>query len=214
MMEEFGLSRMSSARDQNLADMIAESEEIVKESKNSALRSKGYTEDIKEIGSSTMTKLHHQGSQLETMSRKLDVIDEDVHEGKRQIRSVESIFGSLRNKFSKKSKPKKDKFIPKSVPTVVPIIVPPVKLTVPAVPQVQQNYELFSHLSEEAQRDIRDTADVLESISKDLDDIRTMSLQMGAEISRHNEILDNISPQMIETTGQIQKLTRRTRRQF
>jgi methyl-accepting chemotaxis protein len=198
---------LSQTYDEDTLAMIAESEDIILDSKNRVTKIRKKTQEIKEIGGNTLEKLYHQGQQIDRVEEKVDSINDNVKEGERQLTSIESIFGALKNKFigrSKKSKPSLAKRSSPSIPEVKrqPIV------------SIRSDPTMFDHLSPAAQKNLHEIDDGLDAISQDLDEIQAMAKEMGREVGKQNQQLPDLSHAVGTTTQRVQKASKRTRRQF
>ncbi len=192
-----------------LDDIHAESEKILGESKTSALHIEQCTENIKSIGLSTLVKLYDQGEKIDHISKQVDHIDDHLDDGARQMTSIESIFGSIRNKFVKRSSKKHSS-------VEIPIKRP--------VKTIDDNYistnikkyngDMYDHLSPHAQQDAKDIDVKLTTISKNLDQIKDIADAMGKEIDDHNHQLLDINNNVHTTTVKVKKVSKRVVRQF
>lgn len=190
-------------------EIIKESEETLELSLNSVTKSSVLTKDIKQIGSATLEKLYKQGAQIERVDSKIDDIEDDVETSKYYVRSIGSVLGVVRNKLFGKKKKKSNTQLNTQSNTQSNI-----QSNIQSKSNTHHNInpDLLNHLSEKAQNDQKEIECNLNILSKDLDDIRYVALSIGTEIHRHNNMLDNVSPKVIECTESVKKVSRRTKR--
>ena len=76
--------------------------EIERETYESSVRSLQLLDESERAGLATAKELSHQGEQLLRTEAKLDGIDSTLQTSERHIRGIKSVFGGIRNKFSRK----------------------------------------------------------------------------------------------------------------
>lgn len=84
----------------HLQRQIEEKQKNIIDSSN---RSLGLVYESEDIGNETAHELVRQGEQLRRTEQKLDKIDSDLNTSQRHITSLKSMFGGIRNYFSRKN---------------------------------------------------------------------------------------------------------------
>eukprot|EP00010_Vexillifera_abyssalis_P007205 CAMPEP_0201545836 /NCGR_PEP_ID=MMETSP0173_2-20130828/2262_1 /ASSEMBLY_ACC=CAM_ASM_000268 /TAXON_ID=218659 /ORGANISM="Vexillifera sp., Strain DIVA3 564/2" /LENGTH=421 /DNA_ID=CAMNT_0047954359 /DNA_START=20 /DNA_END=1285 /DNA_ORIENTATION=- len=210
-------------------DIIAETDHYVDESLQSTERSKRLAEQTRELGFQTLAQLNEQGDKLRNVQDDVIQINSDLKEGERELRSISSVFGQMKNAMTSSESHKRYKHIDRR------------KNQMPsgdANAEDKLRYQLddphrdqdgkthlygtremlkdgqFDHLSDDSKKKIEKTENNLDHISSAMNDLHLMAVQMGHEIDEHNRMLDELSPAIQITTNRIKKDTNKTRRQW
>jgi len=80
--------------------------EVSEENKEIALRTKKVAEAARQIGTETLQRLEEQGDQINRISDDVDLIHNNMTQAERKLRSIDSVFGSLRNAVTMNQKAK------------------------------------------------------------------------------------------------------------
>lgn len=77
--------------------------QVTAQSKQSTKKSLKILEKTTEVGANTMAKLEMQGEQLKHLSHDMDIVDSNVEQGAKEIKSIKSFWGRFARNKSKKS---------------------------------------------------------------------------------------------------------------
>lgn len=197
-----------------LNDTIYESENLVEASIISTSKSLQITTDIKELGSKIIDQLEVQGQKIEMIAPKLDEITNDLNDGERQVRSIKSIFGAMRNKIVGRKKIPKSKnksLTVSSEPSFAASSQPSAAIKTPNVTRQMLLRGDFDHLSGDTQRKINDIEDHLDQISDNLDIIAQMSKSIADHLDSHHNTLSHTGQKMDTTQNKLNKLSDKTK---
>ena len=81
--------------------MNAEAEILAQESNAAAKRALAVAEQTRLIGADTLQRLDAQGNKLQNANKDLDQIEADLKEANREMRSVASVSGQMKNGMTK-----------------------------------------------------------------------------------------------------------------
>jgi hypothetical protein len=194
-------------------DLIEEAEEVVDESYEISKRSLQIAENTRQLAAETLETLAKQGDQLRRVQDDVDTIDELQDRADKHMRGINSIAGSLSNKFRWSSKrqdhvAKGDKLQDKQK-TQREIYEEQQEEQAKRTAKTQatrRNFtrgsaptgandsdtfkEEFEVLSDESRQKIKETDRNLDRIGDLLDDMKLIALDMGDEIDDHNRRLE------------------------
>src|SRR3989338_4154792 len=209
-----------------LEDIIAESEQIVDESPHSTERSLRMAAQIRELGFTTLAQRQEQGEKLRNVQEGVIQINADLRQGERELRSISSLGGAIVNSMTSRPDGKKYRHINTKKNQISDELCAEDSLRLQLddphrvvagsssdaySPRAMLKEGAFDHLSADAQHAMSQTEDNLDAISSALDDIASMSKQMGAEIQEHNRMLEELAPAVARTTERTKKAANKTR---
>merc|ERR1712137_332655 len=84
---------MSSSRDDEIAAMQAQTDDITDESLDTTRRIRQMAEESRQMGAETLNQLDEQGRTLNKIEKNLDKINEDVQEGEKSLAEMEKCCG-------------------------------------------------------------------------------------------------------------------------
>jgi len=185
--------------------MLAEAEDINKQSKESAQRALQKIKETEELAIATTDKLKQQGEQLKRTADGNDMVEDNLNLAERELKTIGSLFGQIENaifkhkhkpsntnaevdaqlakeakekeKHSKKEKGKKGTEHPHDHNTTTSSNTP----------------KEIQILSKEAQQDYKETEDTLDEIGKAATNLKSIAQGMGSEIDEQNKRLDIIN---------------------
>ena len=80
---------------------LSEAERMNQETTASLFRSIRMAEQADAVGADTLVELDEQGRKIERVERQGEGIEDNLKQGRRHLRGLKSVFGSVANKFSK-----------------------------------------------------------------------------------------------------------------
>lgn len=186
---------------------------IAEENNSSAKRSLKIAEDIKNINFTTLNTLVDQGEQVNKMIKDTNTIHNNMRKSERKIRSIESSFGTLKNKFTK---PKNKK------------IKKPVKFHEIEKDKTEHNLKNkksvkfceieknkndvnYNFSNEKINQTFKDTDLTLSELSNALDDVKNISLQINQTMKGDIKELENLNNDVETVIPKMDKNTKRAR---
>jgi hypothetical protein len=173
----------------------------------SALR---VAKETEEIASVTSTTLHQQTEQLHRISHKQDQVHANIQKSSRVVTGMESIFGRVKNLFTKKPKDAKPVAEPESDPrrpdkprSEAPGAAGPQGRG--AVVEETKDRKRFVTAEYAAQED-----QLIGEIDDSVNTLKAMARNMGDTLDHHNELLDGIAVKSDKNTADLAALQKRT----
>lgn len=170
----------------------------------SALR---IAKETEEIASVTSTTLHQQTEQLHRISHKQDQVHANIQKSSRVVTGMESIFGKVKNLFTKKPKDAKPIAEPESDPRRPDK--PRSEAVGPqgreAVVEETKDRKRFVTAEYAAQED-----QLIGEIDDSVNTLKAMARNMGDTLDHHNELLDGIAVKSDKNTADLAALQKRT----
>ncbi|EES05172.1 SNAP25 homologous protein SNAP33 [Sorghum bicolor] len=171
-------------------------------------------EDIKKDASDTLVTLHKQGEQISRTHEKAVEIDQDLSKS-------ESLLGSLGGFFSKPWKPKKTKQIKgpahvsrdDSFKKKASRMEQRDKLGLsPRGKRDPRHYAEATDAMDKVQIEKKKQDDALDDLSGVLGQLKGMAVDMGSELDRQNEALDNLQGDVDELNSRVKGANQRARK--
>eukprot|EP00736_Rhodelphis_marinus_P003581 Rmarinus@m.25007 len=181
-------------------DPQARAQQLEDDSKQTLHRSLQITEEIKKTGAGALTQLHAQTDQIENIQDQVANIHGNLHRGDRLLRGIESVTGSIKNKFSRSraDEVKADlmserqgsgsKHSPRSAD---------------GSPRSAAAMKNSSELTEDEGLDL---------ISGALKDLKGMGLQIGQEVDHQAQLLDRLDTDIDLAATKIQEQNKRMKK--
>jgi len=220
--------------DRTAEEIYEEANAIAMDGNRSAQRSLKLAEQTRDIQAQTMMKLKEQGHQIERMQNDIDTVHNNMKQSERKLRSIESVWGSFANKVTssrnknykkkahqdrklikkRKDAEKKNRKIKeaqweerrsadransrKKRDTMVRR--DPGSRGVEVGSQEEQFYRI-----------IDDTDQQLDQLVGVLDDIKSISLDMGVELNEQNDRLDALRHDVDKAAPRMDSAIKRSR---
>lgn len=166
--------------------------------------------ETEEIASVTSTTLHQQTEQLHRIQHKQDQVQANIQKSNRVVTGMESIFGRVKNIFSKKPKdpkpmadPDSDPRNPEGARSDVPAAGKPAGSAGPV--EESKDRKRFVTAEYVAQED-----QLLGEIDDSVNTLKAMARNMGDTLDYHNEVLDGIAVKSDKNTADLGALQKRT----
>lgn len=181
---------------------------VEKESVDSTNRMVEMIDSCRDLAIATMSNLDNQGEQLKRIDGSLDKIHTDATRIDTNLDEMEKCCGCLRFRFRFRLR------APPSGKSPTPV---------ESVRRNTHNTHQRSQITQNAQkvqsvqsvqsphssRSVRTVQDNINYISSSIRDLKSMALEMNAELVEHNNILDRITEKSEINSGNITSLTRR-----
>ncbi|CAH8491175.1 unnamed protein product [Dicrocoelium dendriticum] len=150
------------------------------------------------IGSETATELVYQGEKLQRAEQRLDDISQLQKDSQRQINTLSSVFGGIKNFFSRKQPVTTAQFGGSGSKENVAQERPPAQTTVQNKPRTNTRTDQITDRSAGSQSDF-DSNLVL--MSDGVSRLKNLAEGMNEELRAQNERLERMAPRVEAVTG-------------
>ncbi|CAG0918382.1 unnamed protein product [Notodromas monacha] len=198
--------------DERRQELLAKRREVENRTIESTMRSVALIDDSERVGTETASNLLVQREKLEKTEERLDVMNDNLRQSERHITSIKSVFGSIKNYFSKQ--PVKAKPVEKSKTddNLSSVVSPPKENgDHPALSLRGVDYGGSGGASSRAAASSKpQSAD--EIIDKNLEDmslglarLKGLASGLGNEIESQNQLLDRITDKAEKNEWKVQR---------
>ncbi|CAG0892584.1 unnamed protein product [Cyprideis torosa] len=190
----------SSRQYDEIDEIIRKRQEIENRTLASAGRSVAMVDDSARVGSETAENLLAQREKLERTEQRLDDMNQNLRASERHIKSIKSVFGSIKNYFSKgpeppKQPPPKSVSVPSTLQATIDMANPALKKQRPedhpGMRLRSPDTDDFGGGSNKSFDDKLD--DHLTDMSAGLANLKVLARGLGDEITEQNAMLDRIT---------------------
>jgi C2 domain len=214
-----------------LDEIVAEAETLVNASQESTERTKRLAMQTRELGITTLGALKDQGEQLLGVQSDIVQINMDLKEGERELRSISSIGGQMRNamasskshtNYSHLNRKKDAPVEANAIDSIRYVLDDPnnpcgeregPEDSVYSTRQMLRDGH-FDMLSGDTQQQMSRIEDNLDIVSDAVDDMQVIAVHIGAELAEHNRRLDEVNPAVARTNERTRKDIGKVRRQW
>lgn len=153
-------------------------------------------QESRDIGAQSAVTLNEQGEQINRIGGHADTVHETLDESEKKLNVISSIFGNIQTWFQSIGKRKTKE--------------------TPVVHQIEMgNGQFITRRHREQQQQVihhqdieEETDELISQIASAVDDLKNLSVHMGKELDRQNEVLTKVGSEVDHAIPRLQKATK------
>lgn len=226
---------MNSNKSNDIADIILESEALIKEDNDAMTRIQRTADACTELGIGVVNKINVQDQKIKHSHALVDQINDDLGEAKRELRSIHSIKGQMMNSMtSSKYEHDVKKFTPhesnkvyttssRSTQSFFPYEHDVKKFTPHESNKVysydtsshsDQSLFSYNHLSPDTQMEAAELNNKINTAASTVSTLKKIALDMSTALDESNAQLNSLQQETTQTTAKIKKTRQKVRREM